>query len=545
MLAPFDESEANSVPEPSIRRLGDRNSLIFALLTAFLVHLAWYAQGIAHGGFANLDVAGIAYNARLLLDGQLPYVGSAEVKPPGTFFLFAALLSMGSMRLVWIFAVIWATLASYATGRLAGAIWGQRVVPLAILLHAGGSLVATEGDINYSFWATLPFTAAAAMSLGDGTKRRRWFLIGAIAAFSFLFKQSTVLLLFVLMLGIWQEFAHTRSFKRSLLRPTVHGFLGAGLVFGALALPYLLQGELAALLAGLGFSGGWWVSYAETAASSSGNVAWALLDGIRCIGEKHYLGSSLVLLAVIPFSGRWRRFPGDLPALVFLLAALGGVAATMRFYPHHLAQLWPALVVLGLRPSGPIHWLLNDRLRGALLPAAAALGLGVLASTHFWIQGRNDYIFERDQVVMDVCEELAPHLGDSDSVLALGWPAWSIYEHCGRRAPGPIYKDITFIITANTNTCMRRSDPVSLLPGPAADRYLADFDQNRPSAVLWYREHLPGADPAKDWDDLSARLGGYVETPITQRFVLFVRPDLASRIDVVGRRESRRQASLR
>src|SRR5512138_1367398 len=65
-----------------------------AILIAFACHAVWQGHGVVDPAFRNPDVAGIAYNARLLGGGSLPYVHSAEIKPPGAFYLFAPLLAL-------------------------------------------------------------------------------------------------------------------------------------------------------------------------------------------------------------------------------------------------------------------------------------------------------------------------------------------------------------------------------------------------------------------------------------------------------------------
>ena len=51
-------------------------------------------------GLGNHDVAGITYNADLLLRGGLPYVDTVEIKAPGTFYLVAAAFQLFG-RSVW------------------------------------------------------------------------------------------------------------------------------------------------------------------------------------------------------------------------------------------------------------------------------------------------------------------------------------------------------------------------------------------------------------------------------------------------------------
>jgi len=141
------------------------SALLWLVLATFLCHVAGQLHGILHPTFLNLDVAGIVYNARLLLAGRLPYVDSIEIKPPGAFILFAPWLALGGLRAVWIFSTFWATATSLATGWLGGICWGRRWQGWICLFHASGAVLAAEGDINYSFWMTLPLTLAAGLGL--------------------------------------------------------------------------------------------------------------------------------------------------------------------------------------------------------------------------------------------------------------------------------------------------------------------------------------------------------------------------------------------
>ena len=68
------------------------------LLGVLVLNALWLGRGVIDPGFRNLDVTGIVYNARLLLAGKLPYLSSAEVKPPGAFVLLAPALWLGGLR---------------------------------------------------------------------------------------------------------------------------------------------------------------------------------------------------------------------------------------------------------------------------------------------------------------------------------------------------------------------------------------------------------------------------------------------------------------
>ena len=101
-----------------------------------VLNALWLGRGVIDPGFRNLDVTGIVYNARLLLLGKLPYLHSAEVKPPGAFVLLAPALWAFGMRGVWLLAVLWGALTSLASGELAKACYGDKWGKRVALLHA-------------------------------------------------------------------------------------------------------------------------------------------------------------------------------------------------------------------------------------------------------------------------------------------------------------------------------------------------------------------------------------------------------------------------
>ena len=118
------------------------------LLGVLVLNALWLGRGVIDPGFRNLDVTGIVYNARLLLVGKLPYLDSAEVKPPGAFVLLAPALWLGGLRGVWLLGVVWGSLTSLAAGALGKACYGDRWGRRIALLHAAASVVANDADIN-------------------------------------------------------------------------------------------------------------------------------------------------------------------------------------------------------------------------------------------------------------------------------------------------------------------------------------------------------------------------------------------------------------
>ena len=120
----------------------------------------------------------------------------------------------------------------------------------------------------------------------------------------------------------------------------------------------------------------------------------------------------------------------------------------------------------------------------------------------FWLQW---YFVQNDHKVAGMCRRLEPLLRPDDTVLAWGWQAWSVYEHCHRLAPGPVYKTIGTVTTVNTNTCNRGYGRLQLRAGDAPQRFMADLERHPPALILWSTYHQDmGGDPLDDFAALSA-----------------------------------------
>jgi hypothetical protein len=517
----------------SLERLGVWSP---ALIVVLLFHIVWEGHGVIDPAFRNPDVAGIAYNARVFANGGLPYVDTAEIKPPGAFLLFAPFLALGGMRAVWVVATLWGAALSLATGALAAACFGSRAGPRAAMLHASWAVLATDGDINYSFWMSLPFTLAAACSCvavtTSGALRRRmaWAFAGALALFAVSIKPSawTLLLVFAL-LGVTEI---VRGRMVPALEGAVAGLAGAALAAGLIALPYLARNELAALGAGLANVSAFGGEYVAVVKNAYGGRLSAALAGFPCLAEQLPGPIAFALAGCAGLFGRGERGPLALGAFAFAGAALVGVAYTLRFFTHDDAQLLPALAVLAVRPMGLVSALL-DRL--AAVPRVAMLApalLGIGAGYPDYRQ-RKDYVHfmgERDHMIAEICANVAPVLPPNEPVLAWGWHAWSVYEHCNRRAPGRVFKVLAHVTTLNTNTCNNGFGPITLREGPEPARFFDDVRRSPPSLFLWssYFDEM-GADPLKDFTELDELVKSrYSIVEVRGPFVAMLRTDLVA-----------------
>lgn len=489
-------------------------------MAALLLNALWLGRGVIDPGFRNLDVTGIVYNARLLLAGKLPYLDSTEVKPPGAFLLLAPALWLGGLRAVWLLGVVWGALTSLATGALAAACYGERWGQRVVVLHAAASVIANDADINYSFWMTLPFTlaaATAARSAGATSARGYavgWSSAGALALLAVAIKPSAwpIALLFA---ALWLRELWRRDYLRALVLPA-SGVAGALLTTLLVALPFLAQGRLDVLLGGLEQVRSFGREYVGLVGHGAGGYWNAVGIGMQCLPDQMPAIVAVAALGCLPGRFDVRGEPLGFVPWLFLLASLLGISMTLRFFTHDNAQLWPALAVLAFRPSGIVARLFVEleRRGRARLVAWLPLGLGLGAALpglyeRFWLQ---HYFVQNDHHVAAICKKVEPLLLPDDRVLAWGWQAWSVYEHCHRAAPGPIYKTIGTVTTLNTNTCNRGYGRLELRSGDVTRKFMAELEHKPPALILWSTYHHDmGGDPLDDWP----ALGAFIEQEYT------------------------------
>jgi hypothetical protein len=510
-------------------------------LSLLLCHTAAHLHGVLHPAFRNLDVAGIVYNARLLLSGRLPYVDSIEIKPPAAFILFAPWLAIGGMRAVWIFSIVWATATSLATGWLGGCCWGKRWQSWVALLHAGGAILAAEGDINYSFWMTLPLTLSAGCSaVALGTRKSTelatlWLGAGAFLALAILVRPSAASLLLLMAVACLIEVRHARWRRLGLLVSTAA--CGALIVILLVGLPFMQNGNLDAVLSGYSNVRRYASDSVTSIVSGAGGRWPATFIGLQCLPEQLPVGHILLSLALLPlgrFSRREDRRRLAFVAWTFGISVLIGITLTLRFFAHDNGPLWAAYAILVMRPSSIVGRLIVhlDQWRGRASMASFMLGAVATLSSLQRMIWQTRFMQNNDDRVADLCSRIEPYLGRRDTVLAWGWSAWGVYEHCQRWAPGPVFKDLTNVTTVNTNTCNRGYEPMRFRRGPLADRYLKDLERGRPALILisdYYRGM--GGDPLDEWHDARIFIREhYVTMETSGEFRALLRSDLAPQV---------------
>ncbi|MBC8069927.1 MAG: hypothetical protein IAG13_16435, partial [Deltaproteobacteria bacterium] len=355
-------------PAPRGGDAGRRSAVIIALgVVAFLgVRLH-----VLDDDFPNPDIAGIVYNAELLLRGGLPYVDTVEIKPPGAFEIAALSIAMlgRSLEALQLVYGLWLLVGAWAVGWAAQAVYADdsdtrresTAIAAMVALVAMGMF-----SYNYSGWMTPASAIAVGAALrGLRSNRLPWsVLAGAAACLAVVTIQRAVVLALVLpIVWLWARRQKLPGAGWTAMLAWIVGALAMAVV---VAMPWIAAGRLGTLIDALA---PWSVARDYTSASSGGLaviplVAWQLLK---------VFWFPLGVIAVAGYAAARehpRAWAPWIPGLAWLslsivAAGLGG----SRFYLHYLVQYAPALGLLAGHPALMRRVHARDRVVAALLAA--------------------------------------------------------------------------------------------------------------------------------------------------------------------------------
>lgn len=490
--------------------------LVFAAGVFALVRLIAFT-----GEFGNNDIAGIAYNADLLLHGLLPYRDSVEFKSPAPFFLFAGIFELfgRDLRAVHVVYALWMGAGALGVWWAAAALWGhaptsqRSITPvpsdsvrvpgsqLPQALAAGLYLLsAGHFDINYSSWMTPPYVwAFAALLWGLRSGRLGWHLgAGAFAAASFLFKMQAVPLVLVFPLAWWWA---RRQGQPGADRRAWLGWLAGGV---AVSLPlvavYAAGGALPHLWRSL-FPVTTYAEHVTLPAIPPFELLWRVPAQLFWMFPLATAAAALGLVR-----GAWRVVP--LAAFLCFSILAGGMGGP-RFYSHYAIQFLPALALCAAAGlAGLATWTRAARLTSVGV-AGALVGLQLV-----WIaqQGgvRFDYLPPRFEDGRTAAHKAGEHIRartqPGETIHAWGWDAWPVYFWAERFAPTPMYKELGLVTTVNTNTFWTDSQPIHHRPGAYSDMLLRAF-REKPPAYFVYSTYYRwvtgnGTEPLYEFEEL-------------------------------------------
>ena len=524
---------------------------------AWLWAILWLGVGIAVfaaarstrpiSGLGNHDVAGIAYNADLLLRGGLPYVDSVEIKAPGTFYLVAAafLLLGRSVWTVHLACELWLILGTIGLAWLTVLLYrpgpGRLNHPAAVAcagISTGAMWLAMASfQSNYTTWIVTPSIWCLAFAHQSWRRRGWWWplLTGISAGIAFLIKANAVVLgPAILSVWAWRRFRGDASARVSQIPMWL---LGGVLPAVPLLLHYALRGaDVGALISGILPLGAAASYSARVVDAPWWYVPWRLVLHLEAKYPLQLTMGSIVVAAAL----LRRRLPAALRlpsaevtalgtvAIFLFWSVVGGGLGGMRYFRHYAPQYLPAMCLLvahpgnwrtlvrlvrtylGPQPGGgatPVHpWRrMSGRARVALIALTVAVGsLGARAvyrgdqllsriergkHSHGWRPTGDDKV---------LASFISRNTTDEDRIFIWGWRGWSIYFYTDRQAPTAMYKGLGTITTFNFNGMFRSRAPgaprrLEFVPGPEADALLDAFETRPPAFVVRSRPYFDGA----------------------------------------------------
>lgn len=461
-------------------------------------------------GVGNPDIAGILYSADLIGAGLLPYRDSIDLKPPGAFFVSAAIFRvLGRSIQTWHRAYeVLVLLGAPAIWVAARALYGRTERGAAALATA--LYIATVGafDANYSSWMVPTYAWSFALlchGLVSGS-RLAHLGAGAMAMLSVLFKTQAVVLapLFVACF-LWAKLRGGRD--PSYFAP-LHWVGGAVLAAAPIAVTYGVGGALPALVRGV-----FPVAEANEYAGRMRDDG-ATLHALYILGKRHGEAFPLIiafLAATLIGLARDRKKEPFLPLVAFYVVSVWGCGiGGMRFYLHYFPQVLPSLALLAGHPA-TVRWLATaaSRASGRLQRVAAAIHVLAIGAVLVALgvrlpQGKAAAAEYKSNAR---AEQIGKFVGESseptDTILVWGWEGWPVYFYANRRSPSPIFKVLGQVTDFNGDT-RRQGKVIHYRPGPLADRLLKDMRANPPRFVVRTTPFFPGIqnEPLDEFEQL-------------------------------------------
>ena len=312
--------EAIAAPRPAVRAAtrSDRSLLPLGIVAVLLAASAplYFVRGIG-----IFDDSVFLKAGQLILDGLTPYRDFYDNKPPGLYYVAAAIAAIGGRG--WlaprIFLFLFAAVFQVALVRWLHQQFGTRPAAIGALL-IGLSYPLCQG---YSLH-TEPFGAAAAFAacvvvLADTSSRRRWAVAGALLGLGVVFKQTGVLYVaafaaFALLESRHQpaRFATFIGRMASLSAGFIAALAPVALIFTAAGLgPLLFESAVTDVILRAGDAQADWYSVPET---------W-----VRCPALVAFLGVAFLLAVSRPA----RKAMDETRSRAFVLYSLVGVIAIL------------------------------------------------------------------------------------------------------------------------------------------------------------------------------------------------------------------------
>ncbi len=340
------------------------------------------------------DEGSYGYMGQLLLEGKKPYQYFYEMKLPGIFYCYAAIVALfgktiDGLHIGFMFVTLISTVVIFLTGKIlfdarSGAVAAIAFSILTLCKYASG--FAAQGEHFVVMWSLLGiYSILCAIQSG---KWFEYFAAGIFLGMAVLVKQSGVF--FALAAGLFMVIHYLKPLN-----------IKAMIINGA-----ILVGGFAAIV-GIFFSsvasqGGWndmmyWVFeypklYVSAIPFDMGmNMMKGSVDGISrdYMGLWYFAGFGLVLVWFTSLKLYKKAGLSLLLALAFASTAPG-----MRFYGHYFIQFMPALAILIAAFVYSVGNITTEKMNFKL-GGTLAFVVFLLVSA-FTMKKQSDYYFSKD-----------------------------------------------------------------------------------------------------------------------------------------------------
>lgn len=337
------ESEVPAEPaKPALNKF-----ILYGCLAAVLLFVSIVRYRLLHLPLER-DEGEYALMGQLILKGIPPYELAYNMKLPGTYYLYALMMSVFGQSTTGIhLGLLMVNLACI----LLLFFIGKKLLNETTALYAAAAfalLSLSPGSLGFAAHAThfnVLFALCGLLALlhyADRASWRRLTLSGVCFGLSFVMKQQAVFMVLFGLLAFWLIERKRTATGSKNTTPRLGAFAGA------LALPYLL------ILLTAWFSGTfdkfwhWTVSYAgQYAGMKTWSEAWGFLQlYFPHISEGYLLFwlTGLLGLAALFYSENARRYRWII--LLFAACSLACVVPGLYFRPHYFIIFLPALALL-------------------------------------------------------------------------------------------------------------------------------------------------------------------------------------------------------
>ncbi len=383
---------------------------ILVVVTLIALPILSYPMGRDQGGFATIG--------RGILDGRTIYVDLWDVKPPATFYVYAADIavfgrSAAALRLMDLILYPLVGIALYWIGRrIAGArigLWAALLFGVFYFTETFWTLTQSDGIVLVPMLLALICACKAA----DASRRSAlWALAsGALTASCIWFKYPFIIFSGgVVFTYVWLRIRQNAPLRRL----DILLFIVGGLLVGVLGIAYMAAiGAWDALL-----------ESARISASYAGQGAGDLGEALGFRWQHWGLLFVITLIAVIAGIRRFNRRSLWWIVVVWLLICTAILALQLKFFDYHWLPMLPPLVLIGAGGIEGMFDLIGNMtgrvskpiLRGVIvLVLIGAMGAAIWSLTLPYLTGQEDQLayyhhFQAGEYVADESQAVADFL---------------------------------------------------------------------------------------------------------------------------------------